>query len=107
MQRHPSLSLDHLSTLYGRASVVDIARDQVTRDLRVAYVCFQSWQCQIIRNRAYTANVNNIQATIALQELKEKLSPESQQAISRSQGRGRPLKRPHSELEQDGDEAVE
>jgi hypothetical protein len=44
---------------------------------------------------------------MALQELKKKLSPESQQAISESQRRGRPLKRPHSELEKDDDEAVE
>jgi hypothetical protein len=44
---------------------------------------------------------------MALQELKNKLSPESQQAISQSQRRGRPLKRPHSELEKDDDEAVE
>src|SRR5256885_11607549 len=42
---------------------------------------------------------------MALQELKKKLSPESQQAISQSQRRERPLKRPRSELEKD-DQAV-
>lgn len=45
---------------------------------------------------------------MALQELKEKLSPESQQAISQSQRQEWPLKRPHSEVEKDDDdEAVE
>jgi len=40
---------------------------------------------------------------MALQELKKKLPPASQQAINQSQRRGRPLKRPHSELEKDDD----
>jgi hypothetical protein len=44
---------------------------------------------------------------MALQELKKKLSPESQQAISQSQRRGRLLKCLHSELEKDDDKAVE